>query len=80
MIPTAPLLTYMSTHTSTTSMSKQWSGKDDSIIDISGPTPKKLRTYGSKCTVNDTVRITLNNNNEIEEDFYGGGLSDYDER
>ena len=51
---------------------------DNSIIDISGPTPKKPRTYGSKQTVNNMVKITLNDN-EFEEDFYGGGLSDYDE-
>ena len=51
---------------------------EDSIINISGPTPKKLRTYSSKHTVNNTVKITVNNN-EFEEDLYGGGLSDYDE-
>ena len=51
---------------------------EDSIINISGPTPKKPRTYGSKRTVNNMVKITVNND-EFEEDLYGGGLSDYDE-
>ena len=50
---------------------------EDSIIDISGPTPKKLRTYSSKCTVNNTVKITVND--DEFEDLYSGGLSDYDE-
>ena len=55
---------------------------DDSVIDLSGPTPKKLRTYAptltSKPLINNTIKIAVNDD-EYEGDVYGGGLSDEDE-
>jgi hypothetical protein len=76
-IPTAPPLTYTTTHPSSTSNSKRRSVVDDSLIDLSGPTPKKPRTYPPKRIVDNTVRITLNDD-EFEDKFHGG-MSDWDE-
>ena len=50
---------------------------DNSLIDLSGLTPKKLRTYPPKRTAGNMVKITLNNYG-LEEGFHGG-LSDWDE-
>ena len=47
------------------------------MIDLSGSTPKKLRTYPPKHTAGNTVKITLNDNG-LEEGPHGG-LSDWDE-
>ena len=47
------------------------------MIDLSGPTPKKLRMYPPKCTAGNMVKITLNDDG-LEEGFHGG-LSDWDE-
>ena len=83
-IPTVPppSLTHGSTHSLLTSNSKQWIATDDSVIDLSGPTPKKLRTYAptltSKPLINNTIKIAVNDD-EYEGDVHGGGLSDEDE-
>ena len=50
---------------------------DNSLIDLSGLTPKKLRMYPPKCTSGNMVKITLNDNG-LEEGFHGG-LYDWDE-
>ena len=50
---------------------------EDSLIDLSGPTPKKLRMYPPKCTSGNMVKITLNDNG-LEEGYHDG-LSDWDE-
>ena len=47
------------------------------MIDLSGPTPKKLRMYPPKRTAGNSVKITLNDDG-LEEGFHGG-LSDWDE-
>ena len=57
-IPTAPPLTYTTTRPSTSNSNRR-SVVDDSLIDLSGPTPKKLRMYPPKCTAGNTVKITL---------------------
>ena len=67
-IPTVPPLTYMTTHPSTTSNSKQQLAVDDSFIDLSGLMPKKPRTYPPKPIVDHTVRIT--HNDEFEDKFH----------
>ena len=74
-------LTHGSTHSLLTSNSKRWITMDDSVIDLSGHTPKKLRTYTpmltSKPLINNTIKIA-DNDDEYEWDVRGGGLSDED--
>ena len=50
---------------------------DNSLIDLSGLTPKKLRMYPPKHTAGNMVKITLNDDG-LEEGFHGR-LSDWDE-
>lgn len=75
-VPT-PALTYVSTHSSTTSSSKRRYDAKDSIIDLCGPTPKKLRTYHSRTIANAIVDAKVNVGKN--DDWFGGGLSDRDE-
>ena len=82
-IPTVPFpsLTHGSTHSLLTSNSKRQIAMDDPVIDLSGPTPKKLRTYTpmltSKPLINNMIKIAVNDD-EYEGDVHGGGLSDED--
>ena len=61
---------------------KWWIATDDSVIDLSGPIPKNLRTYApmltSKPLTNNTIKIAVDDD-ESKGDVYGGGLSDRDE-
>ena len=83
-IPTVPplSLTHGSTHSSVMLNSKWWIATDDSVIDLSGPTPKNLRTYTpmltSKPLTNNIIKIAVDDD-ESKGDVYGCGLSDRDE-
>ena len=76
-IPT-PSLVHSSTHTAVMSTSKQQS-TNNSVIDLSYPTPKKPRTQGPKTTI---VKSNVKIATYIEDDYDNmerGWLSDKDE-
>ena len=71
-VPT-PALTYVSTHSSTTSTSKCQYDANDPIIDLCVPMPKKLRTYHSRTIANAIVdsKVKVGKN----DDWCSSGLS-----
>ena len=70
---TAPSLTRLSTHSL---ISKCQSAANDSIINLCGPTLKKLRTQGPKTTIiNSIVKVVVDG----EDDICGGSFSDQEE-
>ena len=75
-VPT-PTLPYVSTHSSTTSSLKGRYDAKDSVINLCGPMPKKLRPYYSRTIANAIVdaKVNIDKNN----DWYSGGLSDRNE-
>lgn len=76
---TAPSLTQASTLSSATSASKRPVALDDSIIDLCGPTPKKVRTLANPAVGID-VKITVKAEDDEEHEVIGGGgLSDREE-
>ena len=78
--PPAPSLTHASTHSSATSSSKH---QFDAIIDLSGPTLKKLRNRSPKTVANaitnSKVKVAIDYDNDYG-DLCGGGHSDEDEK
>ena len=80
MAPPAHSLTHASTHSSATLSSKC---RFDAIIDLSGPTLKKLRNRSPKTVVNaisnSKVKVAINYDNDYG-DMCGGGHSDKDEK
>ena len=74
-VPTAPSLTQVSTHSST---SKCWSAVNNLVINFCGPTPKRLGTQGPKTTIiNLEVKVAIHNDDD--DDIYDGGLPNEEE-